>query len=274
VATVLSLDGFGLLPQGRTVTLNLQGGQALAIVGPPASGKSRFLRSVIGRDRASQGTALVNGGFAWTEGVAVSRRQTPQSLARRVSGPKKNLAASALGACGLWDLRNTPLSAFSPSQLRLCQLMTTLATPSSLLIVDGDLDAVDPWHYPAVWSAFRERMADGSALVVVTHRADRLPEFNWILGLKNNEIRFAGSPLELRNEVPSEIEVVTQNQSGVRALVEPFHVRIQETEEGVILQAAEGQAVAAKLLLEGYGNVSMQILRTPSLDEALRRRLR
>ncbi|MEQ1934632.1 MAG: hypothetical protein ABL962_12280, partial [Fimbriimonadaceae bacterium] len=63
--------------------------------------------------------------------------------------------------------------------------------------------------------------------------------------------------------------VETQNQSGVRALIAPFEISISETENGVILKAAEGQQLAARLLSEGYGDIKMVILKEPTVESAL-----
>jgi hypothetical protein len=56
---------------------------------------------------------------------------------------------------------------------------------------------------------------------------------------------------------------------GVRALVAPFEVSVRDTDDGVVMQASEGQQLAAKLLLEGYGDVKLVVLRSPTLEEAL-----
>ena len=68
MSELVALDGFSLLPQGPTLSLALAPGQSLAVVGPAASGKSRFIRCVQGRERPGQGRAVLLGD--WVEASA------------------------------------------------------------------------------------------------------------------------------------------------------------------------------------------------------------
>jgi hypothetical protein len=55
----------------------------------------------------------------------------------------------------------------------------------------------------------------------------------------------------------------------VRQLAEPFVVEVSETPQGLTLRTAEGQALAAKLLTEGYGVVKSIHTRPKTLAETL-----
>jgi hypothetical protein len=88
--------------------------------------------------------------------------------------------------------------------------------------------------------------------------------------LRAKELRFAGTPDELLRTMASHrLTVSTEHALGVRAIAEPFEVSIQQTPEGLEFRASEGQELAAKLLLEGYGDVRFVIARPATFAEAL-----
>ncbi len=107
-------------------------------------------------------------------------------------------------------------------------------------------------------------------MVYSTHRHDLGERAEFVLILKGGQVSFSGTPESLRRTgIETELEVATDNRPGARAIAEPFEVDIEETPEGLRMSAREGQALAAKLLLEGYGDVRYVIQRNPTFVEAL-----
>lgn len=115
-----------------------------------------------------------------------------------------------------------------------------------------------------------KRLIHGSALLVATNRPELAPHFDHLVVLNKSQIRFVGTLEEMmREHGECEIEVETQNQPGVRALVDSFEISIRKTDSGLVMRAAEGQQIAAKLLTEGYGDVKMVIVREPSIQDVV-----
>lgn len=270
---VLTTKGLGLQAEGPTLTTRLAGGQSLAVLGPAASGKSRLLRVLAGSERAAVGKVELTEPTVWAGLSGASRRSTPLGLARRYAGAKGTARATeALADCGLWDVRSRSLVELTPGQSAACELLPVLLAPPSLLLVDGALDRLDPWTFERVWKAIRRRLEHGCALLAATHRADRLSLFTSLVVLREQRVQFFGT-LEalLREAGPTEIVIETDRDAEVRALVEPFEATVRESEGGLVVQAVEGREIAAKLLLEGYGDVRVVLVREPTPDEALRR---
>jgi len=270
---VLTTKGLGLQTEGPTLTARLTAGQSLAVLGPAASGKSRLLRILAGADRSPVGKVERTEPAVWAGLSGAAKRSTPLALARRFAGPRGTARATeALADCGLWDVRARALAELTPGQFAACELLPVVLAPPALLLVDGVFDRLDPWTFETVWRSVRRRLEQGSALVCATHRADRLALFAGLVVLKEQRVRFFGT-LEslLRQAGPTEIVVETQDESEVRALIEPFEATVRATDEGLVVQAAEGREIAAKLLLEGYGSVRVALVREPTIDEALRR---
>jgi len=158
---VVALENFSLLPQGPTVSLGLAPGQSLAVVGPAAGGKSRFIRCLCGNERSAQGSVHALGKAATAGRDAFSRRSNPQSIVRHaMDGRKGGHAADALTSTGLWELRQKPITELSSSQIAACELLSCLAPDARLMIIDGQLDRLDPWTLSSVMTLLRKRLSE------------------------------------------------------------------------------------------------------------------
>lgn len=270
MSELLGLEHLSLRPDGPTLTLSVGVGQTLAILGPAGSGKSRLLRVLTGRDRPAQGTVKLHGQAALVGEENLPRRAKVQSLAKKSSASVSD-TTEVLSATRLWDVRNLSVGELSPSQLAACDLLEPLLGDSPLVGIDGHLDLLDPWALRSVLDFIRRQTMQGRSFAVTTNRPELVREFDALIVLRDEQVCFAGSVADLlRSGPPHEIEVATENQPGVRALVSPFEVRIQTTEEGLHLEATEGQEIAARLLLQGYGDVKYVVVRRPTIEEALR----
>lgn len=270
---ILTAKGIGLRAEGPTLTTRLASGQSLAVLGPAASGKSRLLRVLAGAERPATGRVELAEAPTWAGLEGTSRRTTPLALAKRLAGPKgMGRATEALADCGLWDARAKGLFELSPTLLAACELLPVLLAPPAPLIVDGALDRLDPWTFESVWRSVRRRLAQGSVLVAATHRSDRLHLFSSLVVLRDERVRFFGTLEDLVGAAgPMEIVVESRRSAEVRALVEPFEATLRETDRGLEVKVADGQELAAKLLLEGYGDARVVLVRRATVEEALRR---
>ncbi len=267
---VFSLDHVGLNNKGATISLSVRGGQSLCVVGPAASGKSRLLAIVGKLEKPVRGVVNVPTRIAIAGRQDLSRRNKPLVVARR-STVSVDEATRVLTALRLWDVRNKPISHLSETQVAACELIEPLSGDASLIILDSSLDGLDPWTVDGAFDLLRARLAQGAALVVATNRPDLISRFDAVVVLRDQVAVFAGSPADLLRSGPEqEVDVSTSDVSGARALAEPFVVTIREKEGGVLLQAQEGQSLAARLLLEGYGSVRFVYLRRQRMEDALR----
>lgn len=269
---LLAAKGVGLLAQGSTLTTRLAPGQSLAIVGPSASGKSKLLRVLGGLERPAQGRIELGCAPTWAGLTGSTRRATPQWIAKRLA-PSSGAAgvAEALADTGLWDVRTRSLFELTPGQLCACELLPVLLGATDLMLVDGQLDRLDPWAWSTVWRCLDRRLAHGGVLVCATNRPDRLRLFTSVAVLDQQHVKFFGSLEELvRRADPTEVEVETTDVKRIREILEPFEVEIREREGGATLRAVEGREIAARLLLEGYGAVRLIVVHEPTPEEALR----
>ena len=261
---LLTLDGLALTPDGPTLSLGVRAGEAVAIMGPAKAGKSALLRVCAGREKPSRGRAAAAGDFA-VAGDGLGRRARVSSVAK--GHPR---ATDTLVALGLASVLDAPVADLVPGHRAAVELLLPLLSGAPLLAIDGQFDRLDPWAYAAAWSALGLARSRGAAALVATDRPEIAAACDAVVVLRDRSVRFAGTPEALRRlGPPHELTVTTERQIGVRALVSPFEVTIEEAPEGLRMEAREGQELAARLLREGYGDVKFIVSRAPTMDEGL-----
>lgn len=257
----------GLASHGPVLTLTLAAGQSVAIVGPAGSGKSRLLRFLSGQEAPPAGQVELHAPASWPQPIR-DRKLTPQQLVRAASGQAER-ASDALAATRLWDHRQSALADLSPGQQHLAELLPLLAHEDRLLIFDGHLDSIDLWALAGIRELLQRRLKEGAAAAIVTNRPDIVEQCDLIVAVANGHVRHAGRVQDLLRKTPHELEVVSEHQPGVRAMARPFTVEVTQKKQTTILRAEEGQQLAAKLLLEGYGDVRYIVHRQPTMEECL-----
>lgn len=264
------LEHVSLQKSGATLSLTIESGQLVAVVGPAASGKSRLL-SVIARDeRPARGSVKHSSKLVVAGRPAVNRRTRPQEVARLANGNDAGASAAVLSALRLWEFRNSPVSQLSDSQVAAVELIAALSSPQGAAIIDGQIDRLDPWAQVGCVNLIRQRRQAGASFVLATNRPELADSADLVVLLKENGIRFAGTLRELLKAAPPvELVVETTNPRAVRAMTAPFEVSIRESAGTITITTAEHQELAAKLALDGYNDIRTIVVREQSVAEAL-----
>ncbi|RYG36453.1 ATP-binding cassette domain-containing protein [bacterium] len=266
----LILRHVALEGEGPTVALTLEPGRVLAVMGRPGAGKSRFLSAVAGEERFTRGTYERASG-PWCYSGRIGGRTKLATIAGQGAGSTPTAITDALTAVGLWERRNDPLSKLTAGAAAAAELLPAMAEGTGLRLVDALYDGLDPWTYATAMGRTRKLLEEGASFVIATNRVDLAREADAILVLRDSRVVFAGTPAELtRRGKATRMVIDAENQPGVRAIAAPFAVTIRQEGDRLTMEAAEGQALAARLLLEGYGNVRSVVLQEPDLADALR----
>ncbi|MES1228013.1 MAG: hypothetical protein ABUL72_05035, partial [Armatimonadota bacterium] len=81
---------------------------------------------------------------------------------------------------------------------------------------------------------------------------------------------FAGTVRELVQMArPTEVRVETVDNGAVTAMADAFALSIHAEKGSMTITTHDGQALAARLLTEGYGSVRSVVVRQPTVSEAL-----
>jgi len=265
---VAVLRQVSLVPGGGSLSSSILAGQIVAVVGPGASGKSQLLRVIAGREKPADGSVERRTDIHYTAPNSLPRRGRVSGLLRSSRGANSASLRTELLICTrLWEAQNRGLHELTPTQAAAAELLAPLSDDSPLVLIDGQFDAIDPWTLHSV----RDRLVSaGRTLVYATHRPDLIQQADFVIVLKDRQVVFAGSVARLLStHGRHELRISTERDATVQALVEPFEVTIRKEGRELVLSAPEGQELAAKLLVEGYGDIRTVIHRPPTIEEAL-----
>ena len=271
MSVIGQLDDLALRPDGRGLSLELTPGDCFAVMGRGGSGKSLLLQTITGQSKPGRGSAKVLGAWVQAAPEDLPRRGTPLSLVRDFA--KRNdsdRTVTVLNTLGLTEHRDVQLSKLTSSQMIAASLVGPLLGAQPLVVIDGELDMLDPLTLDAVLRLIDEDREAGRAFLVTTNRPDVAERLGNLIVMKSREVSFAGSLRELLEKTqPVELTIECDDSSTVHTMVEPFSVSVKASKGQVVVTAHDGQALAARLLTQGYGNIRTIVWREPTLAEAL-----
>ena len=194
---------FGALKVLKGVSLDVNKGEVIAIIGPSGSGKSTFLRCLIHLETVHCGTILIEGDALVETGSNGQRRYVPEADIRRVCSrmgmvfqhfnlfphltvlqnvieapitvkgitreaivPK---AEALLAKVGLSDKRDVYPSRLSGGQKQRVAIARALAMEPDIMLFDEPTSALDPELTGEVLRTMRELAEEHMTMIVVTH---------------------------------------------------------------------------------------------------------
>lgn len=219
---------FGALEVLKDISLNVERGQIVAIIGPSGSGKSTLLRAINDLDP-------LTGGEVWLDGVQVNKNlphrqyekhinemrqdvgmvfqhfnlfphltarenvtMAPKLLKGLSSAEADKLAEEQLEKVGMLDRIDYYPSRLSGGQKQRVAIARALAMKPRVMLFDEPTSALDPELVQEVLDAMQQLAHDGMTMVVVTHEmsfardvADR------VIYMDGGVIAEAGPPAQL-----------------------------------------------------------------------------
>ena len=214
-APLLELDLHGLTHQGtpvlRDVSLRLNRGETLALVGQSGIGKSSLLRVIAGIDTGQDATCAVRGTCAMVF-------QEPTLLPWRSVADNIRVTTGALPAdidAALRDVGLDGRGADYPGQLSLGQqrrlsLARAFAVKPDLLLLDEPFVSLDPDLAHEMMALFaRLRAQHDIATILVTHVAEEAEK------LASRIMTLGGSPATITSDVQNDGAYFQSSASGV-----------------------------------------------------------
>lgn len=223
-----SFDGLGVLDG---ISVEIQKGEVVALIGPSGSGKSTFLRCVNRLERIDSGEISLDGDrMCWMEGgkLREADEKTLQSIRHRMGmvfqsfnlfphmSVMKNLtdapvsvlklsreeaearAMALLKKVGLADKAKAYPHQLSGGQAQRVAIARALAMQPEMLCFDEPTSALDPELTQEVLAVMRDLAAERMTMMVVTHEmgfardvADR------VILMENGQIVEEGPPAQL-----------------------------------------------------------------------------
>jgi zinc transport system ATP-binding protein len=222
-APALALDRVGIALGGRPivrdVTLQVDPGRVVAILGANGSGKSTLLKGLVGLHPITSGGALLFGTpldrfHDWARVGYVPQRSTagtgvPATVREVVAGGRiarrrpfwpmargdRQLVTSAIEAVGLGDRAEHPMAILSGGQQQRVLVARTLAGQPELLLLDEPNAGVDHASQEAIARILAQRAREGASVVVVLHELGPFaPLIDRAVALREGRVTFDGPP--------------------------------------------------------------------------------
>ena len=179
------------------VTLSIDAGDFVAVMGPSGSGKSTFLNVIGCLDRPTSGTYRLDGeivsaldadalaaarnrkiGFVFQQFHlldrldALSNVELPMVYAGGNSKTQRERAAAALARVGLGDRLHHRPTQLSGGQQQRVAIARALVNSPKVLLADEPTGALDSRTSIELMALLQELNRDGATIVMVTHEAD------------------------------------------------------------------------------------------------------
>lgn len=183
----------------RDISVQIKKGEMVAIVGTNGAGKSTFSKVVCGMEQESEGE-IHFAGEDFTE-LSIKERaehvgyvmQNPNQMISKVmireevalgletrGVPEEEIGRrvdEALKICGLWTMRNWPISALSYGQKKRVTIASILVLQPSMIILDEPTAGQDYRHYTDIMEFLEKINQQGITIVMITHDMHLMLEY-------------------------------------------------------------------------------------------------
>ncbi len=213
----------------KHMSLDVRKGEVFTILGPNGAGKTTFLRILCTQLMPTSGEAHILGKSVLSEPEAVRETiaMVPQDamayanftpwdyaynfcLLRGMDKAKsRKNAEESLKAMLMWDMKDKPCQSMSGGEKRRALIAATLASDAQVMMLDEPTSGLDAIGRRNVWSALRDRAAQGKTIILTTHMMDEAEMVSDRLAIINKgELIIVGTTSEIKKKVPFRYRVI------------------------------------------------------------------
>ena len=220
---------FGDLHVLKDVSINIEQGEKIVVIGPSGSGKSTFLRCLNRLENPTGGTILFEGkdmtspetnldiprrkmgmvfqNFNLFPHLTVMQNITlaPVTLKLQTQEEAEKRAMILLERVGLTEKANVYPSTLSGGQKQRIAIVRALAMQPDVMLFDEPTSALDPEMVGEVLNVMKDLAKEGMTMVVVTHEMGFAREVaDRVLFMNNGYIEEEGTPEQIFQNPKSE----------------------------------------------------------------------
>ena len=213
----------------KGLDLDIRKGEVFTLLGPNGAGKTTFLRILCTQLMPSAGEAHIMGRSVVKEPEAVRENiaMVPQDamaysnftpwdyayyfclLRGMDKAVARKKAEDSIKAMLMWDMKDKPCQSMSGGEKRRALIAATIASDAPVLMLDEPTSGLDAIGRRNVWSALRERAAQGKTIILTTHMMDEAEMVSDRLAIINKgELVTVGTTVEIKRQVPSKYRVI------------------------------------------------------------------
>ena len=225
-APVVAVDhaqkSFGDVQVLRDISLAVNPGEVVAIIGPSGSGKSTLLRSLNLLEQPTSGAIFFDGADLAGKAVNIDlHRQkmgmvfqhfnlfphktvlqnitmAPVTLKKKTAAAAKEQAMALLARIGLSDKANEYPNMLSGGQKQRIAIVRALAMDPEVMLFDEPTSALDPEMVGEVLDLMRDLARDGMTMAVVTHEMGFAREVaDRVVFMADGKILEEGTPADI-----------------------------------------------------------------------------
>ncbi len=162
----------------KDISLSIDKGEVLAIIGPSGSGKSTLLRCITGLEQEDSGIIDFDGTFGLVfqnfnlfphHSVMKNIINAPIKVQKRDKSEVFNHARDLLKKMGLEDKEDAYPCELSGGQQQRVSIARALAMNPDILFFDEPTSALDPELTGEILTVIKELAAENMTMVIVTH---------------------------------------------------------------------------------------------------------
>jgi ABC-2 type transport system ATP-binding protein len=207
---------YGDRPVLKGIDLEIPRGVSFGVLGANGAGKTTLIKMLIGRLKATKGTAQIFGqqpGPALADSIgympqlnalyeALSVRENLDFFARMLGLSDKSIRLQAVERAmqlvGLADRADSVITELSGGMRQRVSLGAALVHEPELLLLDEPTVGLDPELRAMFWQHFREMTAAGTTILISSHTMDDAAHCDSLGFMRDGIFIATGTPNELR----------------------------------------------------------------------------